>query len=167
MNSTGLHADGPEPQPIGRIDRFIGEYRFLSNFYPAASSDNAGRVYPSVEHAYQAAKANSEAERSHIAESRTPKKAKHRGSKLVPTAGWENRKRDIMRELLLKKFSPGSELAGRLVATDDAELIEGNLWGDIFWGVCNGVGENHLGRLLMEIRALLHGLPPATDPDAR
>jgi len=149
-----------------QIDRFIGDYRFLSNFYPGAISDMAGRIYPSVEHAYQAAKAHSEAERFHIAEARTPKKAKQRGSRLIPPAGWETCKLDIMRELLLKKFSPGSELAGRLVATADAELIEGNLWGDAFWGVCNGVGENHLGRLLMEIRTHLHGTPPATDSDA-
>ena len=85
---------------------------------------------PTVEGAYQPATASSEAERPHIAEARTPKKAKRRGSKLVPPVGWDTRKLDIMRELLLTKFSTGSALAVRLVATGDAELIEGNLWGD-------------------------------------
>lgn len=32
---------------------------------------------------------------------------------------------------------------------------EGNTWGDKFWGVCDGEGENHLGKLLMEVRAEL------------
>jgi predicted NAD-dependent protein-ADP-ribosyltransferase YbiA (DUF1768 family) len=31
-------------------------------------------------------------------------------------------------------------------------LIEENTWGDTFWGICKGQGENHLGRLLMQIR---------------
>lgn len=36
------------------------------------------------------------------------------------------------------------------------ELIEGNYWHDTYWGVCEGVGENHLGKLLMEIRNELY-----------
>lgn len=35
----------------------------------------------------------------------------------------------------------------------DAELIEGNTWGDRIWGVCDGVGENRLGKILMRVRA--------------
>jgi predicted NAD-dependent protein-ADP-ribosyltransferase YbiA (DUF1768 family) len=42
-----------------------------------------------------------------------------------------------------------------LKATGDEELVEGNWWNDTFWGVCNGVGENNLGKLLMKIRAEL------------
>lgn len=44
-------------------------------------------------------------------------------------------------------------LSEMLEATGDAELIEGNHWGDTFWGVCNGVGQNNLGKLLMAIRS--------------
>ena len=32
------------------------------------------------------------------------------------------------------------------------ELIEENWWNDTFWGVCRGVGKNHLGQILMKIR---------------
>jgi N-glycosidase YbiA len=39
-----------------------------------------------------------------------------------------------------------------LLDTGDAELVEVNHWRDFWWGVCNGVGANHLGRLLMTIR---------------
>ena len=38
------------------------------------------------------------------------------------------------------------------MATGDAELVEGNTWNDTYWGVCNGVGHNHLGKILMQVR---------------
>jgi predicted NAD-dependent protein-ADP-ribosyltransferase YbiA (DUF1768 family) len=58
-----------------------------------------------------------------------------------------------MRELLRQKFAKPSILADRLIDTGNCQLIEGNYWGDTFWGVCKGKGENWLGKLLMEIRA--------------
>ncbi len=153
-----------------RVDRFVGEHRFLSNFFPCPVSDERGVVYPSVEHAYQAAKASTDAERRAIVEAPTAKKAKHRGSKLTPPADWKHRKVEVMRSLLLRKFAAGTELARLLLSTGDAELVEGNDWGDEFWGRCNGVGENHLGRLLMDIRSDLRVIaasidsPPGNDP---
>jgi len=39
-----------------------------------------------------------------------------------------------------------------LLQTGDEELIEGNKWGDRFWGVCKGKGKNNLGKILMKIR---------------
>ena len=62
---------------------------------------------------------------------------------------------DIMRQVLKSKFTQNPELKAKLIATGDAELIEGNNWNDRFWGVCRGVGQNHLGKLLMEVRAEL------------
>ena len=56
-----------------------------------------------------------------------------------------------MRDLLAQKFSD-PVLRKRLAATAPLDLIEGNTWGDRFWGVYEGEGENWLGRLLMEIR---------------
>jgi hypothetical protein len=56
-----------------------------------------------------------------------------------------------MVDLLCQKFT-NSELRQKLLATEDAILIEGNTWGDTFWGVCKGVGKNHLGKILMAIR---------------
>jgi predicted NAD-dependent protein-ADP-ribosyltransferase YbiA (DUF1768 family) len=63
-----------------------------------------------------------------------------------------------MRDLLLLKFAPGTMRAAMLVSTDDRELIEGNTWGDTYWGVCGGRGKNMLGKLLMEVRTLLCGI---------
>lgn len=146
-----------------QIDRFVGEHRFLSSFFPCEVTTDAGLTYASVEHAYQAAKAATEEERFAIAAASSPKKAKRRGAKLTPPPDWHSRKVEVMRSLLRLKFAPGRELAAKLVATGDAELIEGNDWGDEFWGQCNGVGENHLGRLLMETRSRLRALSPSPD----
>lgn len=56
-------------------------------------------------------------------------------------------------EICKAKFSQNPDLADKLVATKDAELIEGNTWGDRIWGVCDGIGENRLGKILMRVRA--------------
>ena len=57
-----------------------------------------------------------------------------------------------MYELLKQKYKPNTILANKLICTGNSVIIEGNNWGDTFWGVCNGVGENQLGLLLMRIR---------------
>jgi predicted NAD-dependent protein-ADP-ribosyltransferase YbiA (DUF1768 family) len=39
------------------------------------------------------------------------------------------------------------------MATGSEEIIEWNNWGDRIWGkTYDGVGENHLGKILMKIR---------------
>ena len=43
-------------------------------------------------------------------------------------------------------------LSELLIGTEDVELVESNNWNDTFWGVCNGKGKNHLGKILMEVR---------------
>ena len=57
-----------------------------------------------------------------------------------------------MENLLWQKFE-NPVLRKMLDATKPRELIEGNVWKDSFWGVYNGKGENHLGKLLMLIRS--------------
>lgn len=59
-----------------------------------------------------------------------------------------------MKDLVFQKFK-NEELKIKLLQTGNEELIEGNTWGDKFWGICNGVGENNLGKILMEIRQFL------------
>jgi len=60
-----------------------------------------------------------------------------------------------MNELVRIKFED-PKLAALLVATSPLDLIEGNEHGDVFWGQCPiGDGENHLGRILMRVRASL------------
>jgi hypothetical protein len=58
-----------------------------------------------------------------------------------------------MMNLVWRKFTSNPTLAKKLLDTGDAYLIEGNWWGDTFWGICKDKGENHLGKILMQIRA--------------
>lgn len=135
------------------IDKFSGEYSFLSNFYHLEFSAFGG-IWPTVEHAYQAMKTTNGADRNSIRLLDTPQEAKRRGRSLELRPDWEEIKIPVMRTCLRGKFlSPTKRLNRKaLIATGDQVLIEGNTWGDTFWGVCNGEGTNYLGLLLMEIR---------------
>ena len=133
------------------INEFRGQYRFLSNFYPCLI-EFEGNVYISVEHAFQAAKTLDEDWRESIFWARTPSDAKRIGRKVPLREDWEEIKLSVMENLLRQKFNI-FDFKSALLATGDEELIEGNWWGDTFWGVCNGQGENHLGKLLMKIRS--------------
>lgn len=137
------------------ITSFKGQYEFLSNFSPAIVTFE-GKEYPTVEHAYQAAKTLSEAYRFYVGIAPTAGEAKKRGRRVPIREDWNQVKIVIMRELLRQKFTCPN-LKSQLLATGDAELVEGNWWGDTFWGVCNGTGDNHLGKLLMELRKSLVG----------
>ena len=66
--------------------------------------------------------------------------------------GWDQKRIATMTYLVTQKFTQHPELKAKLLATGNAELIEGNTWHDHFWGVCDGRGENHLGRILMMVR---------------
>lgn len=142
------------------IDSFHGEHRFLSNFHPAMVILD-GVEYPTVEHAYQAAKTPDKSKRNIICHAETPGKAKRLGRSplLQFRDDWEFVKVDVMRELVRQKFCHAdfhhSDLCRQLINTGNALLIEGNVWNDTFWGVCRNVGQNWLGRLLMERRAEL------------
>ena len=59
-----------------------------------------------------------------------------------------------MKNLLTQKFSD-ERFRSLLLATGDTYIIEGNTWGDTFWGVdmYSGEGENILGKMIMEIRS--------------
>lgn len=149
--ALGVRADRKQNNPI---DKFDGEYRFLSNFWPAKVMMDQ-ETYPSVEHAYQAAKTTDPSLRKQIALATTPGRAKKMGGGLAFRNDWEEIKLDVMEMLLRQKFAKGSDLAAQLVSTGERELIEGNHWHDVFWGVCKGKGQNHLGRLLMKIRGEL------------
>jgi ribA/ribD-fused uncharacterized protein len=132
-----------------RIEQFQGEYRFLSNFWPAQVTLD-GKFYPSVEHAYQAAKTLDPAERSMLAAG-SAGDAKQFGKTVRLRPDWGEVRLGIMEGLIRQKFFR-EPLRSKLLATLELELIEGNYWHDTFWGVCRGVGHNHLGKIIMKIR---------------
>lgn len=136
------------------ITCFDGEFAFLSNFSPSPVFLD-GVAFPTVEHAFQAAKTLDPAERDLVLAAVTPGRAKRVGRRVTLRPDWEEVRLLVMGDLLQQKFAFGTALARSLLATGDTLLIEGNAWHDTFWGVCDGVGKNHLGRLLMAIRANL------------
>lgn len=131
------------------ISGFFGPYRFLSNFWWVDISYE-GVVYPTVEHAYVAAKTLDLAQRQRVFDFKTPGQVKKYKPDLRPN--WDSVKLSIMLSLLRQKFSV-SYLRKALFDTGSAELVEENDWGDTYWGVSKGRGANHLGRLLMQVRA--------------
>lgn len=137
-----------------RIDRFDGKYWFLSNFFPSTVA--MGNItFPTVEHAYQAAKTIDREQKLKIAQLATPAQAKRAGKKLEIRLDWESIKLQVMEDCVKHKFTRHPELRDDLLRTNDDYLEEGNWWGDCFWGVCRGVGENNLGKILMKIRTEL------------
>jgi ribA/ribD-fused uncharacterized protein len=133
------------------INSFEGEYGFLSNFY-LCDIRYERSIYKSLEAAYQAAKTTDLAIRERIRIAETPGIAKKLGRKLVIRPNWDNIKLQIMEELVRHKFTSHLDLREKLLATNNMKLIEGNYWGDTFWGVCKGKGTNHLGQILMFVR---------------
>ncbi len=131
------------------IRKFSGHYSFLSNFFPCIV-EHEGIVYPSVENAYQASKSLDPAIRKQFT-NLSAGHAKKLGQRIKCREDWNDVKIDIMRELLIKKFSQ-PKLKTLLLMTESDDLMEGNTWGDTFWGVYRGKGENWLGKLLMEVR---------------
>lgn len=134
------------------IKRFTGSYRFLSNFYPAIIEGIDGEKYITVEHAYQAWKCRKACDALKIRRTFKPGVAKRMVRGFETKEGWESVRVSVMFTLVHKKFKEIQHLKEKLLATGNAHLEEGNYWGDKFWGVCNGEGENHLGKILMQVR---------------
>lgn len=138
------------------IKKFAGKYDFLSNFYLSVITLD-GMDYPTVEHAFQAAKTDDPDERRAIQEAVTPASAKKAGRIATLRPDWEEVKYSIMHDLVLQKFTRYPDLRQMLLDTGDAELIEGNNWNDRTWGMTKDktgdyVGKNWLGKILMQVR---------------
>lgn len=147
------------------ISQFSGPHAFLSNFFVSPFLFD-GILYPSSEHAYQAGKATNENDFDYVMKPlpgdkediryegfcwSTPRWAKRRGRKVAKKPDFEEKKVEFMYQILLAKFSR-PDLRQSLFSTGDHELVEGNNWGDTFWGVCEGEGQNTLGQVLMKVR---------------
>jgi hypothetical protein len=132
------------------IDRFEGPYRFLSNFYLAPVMYE-GLLYTNNEAAFQSAKTKNMILRTPFTLMK-PSNAKALGRSLYLRDDWEVIKDQIMFVICKDKFTRNKELKELLLKTGNSILIEGNWWGDTYWGMSHGVGKNKLGEILMEIR---------------
>jgi ribA/ribD-fused uncharacterized protein len=148
--------DPKMPMPLDSnapITEFRQEYRFLSNFWPCTVRYGM-YSFPSVEHAYQAAKTLDVKHQNSIRLTESAAMAKRMGKVGTLRPDWNEIRLEVMADLLWQKFVLNPGLRKRLLETGDRELIEGNKWNDTYWGQCDGKGKNHLGRLLMLIRGL-------------
>ena len=139
------------------VKGFFGNYRFLSNFQ-VADVWYEGILYPSTEHAYQAAKSTNIDIRKEFL-SLTCAKAKNKGQQIEIRENWDIVKYDIMFAVVFDKFFRHDDLRMQLLETGNKYLEETNHWKDNFWGVCDGIGQNNLGKILMSIRDILKNNP--------
>ena len=130
------------------IDDFRGEYFFLSNFYPVEVTYE-GYSYKNNEAAFQAQKDLSRREEFI---NLNPMMSKIKGKKVKLRDDWNEVKVSIMEEIVKCKFDQNPDIKEKLINTKGKTLIEGNKWNDTFWGMCNGKGENILGKILMNLR---------------
>lgn len=130
------------------INKFVGKYYFLSNMYAYNS------IGKSVEHYFQAGKTTSIEDYNYIVSSSDGYEAKRRGKKIAMRYDWLKCRDNIMYEEVSLKFYVYKNLGDMLLSTGDELLIEGNTWGDRYWGVDlkTGIGENKLGKILMKVR---------------
>lgn len=144
---AGIGQDAERAETTGG---FREEYWFLSNFYPTPVRFE-GFTFACAEAAFQACKCPEQAWRFEGIDGRD---AKSLGRRVQMRKDWNDIRLSVMEAVLRVKFSDPT-LAAKLKATGKVKLVEHNTWNDKFWGVCNGSGENHLGQLLMKIRAEL------------
>lgn len=133
-----------------QIKGFFNEYRFLSNF-ELGEVVYEGIKYPSSENAYQSAKSLDPIVRSKFVNI-TPSESKKLGRNIEVREDWEEVKYKVMYKIVLDKFTRNPKLGDLLINTGDRYLEETNYWNDKIWGVCNGVGTNWLGKILMDVR---------------
>ncbi len=161
----GKYISAPTPPSFGdRITSFHdsnGRPTFLSNMYEVPVTYD-GITYRNSEAAFQAQKCANKEDRFKFA-NLSGTQAKALGNRVRLRNGWDSIKEDVMKQVIHAKFS-NPEMRKMLEDTGSAELIEGNTWGDQFWGVSDGIGQNVLGKILMEER----GIKPVSGmgPDA-
>lgn len=150
----------------GCVHHFTNEYAFLSNFYECKIKDYEGNEFNSAEAMFQSYKTTDPKIREKFAKM-SPKEAKDAGRKVKLRPDWEEIKFDVMWYVIYQKFSQDNILTRKLIETSGMRLVEGNIWGDKYWGAVptkipvNNIdtvvlsGDNRLGQILMQIRKIL------------
>lgn len=131
-----------------------GEYRQFSNFFDSPIVIDE-KFYPTVEHYYQAMKAETAKDAEKIRKAKTPHDAKKLGRKIKIRSNWDDKKFNIMLNGLYAKFTQNPELAVILLETGDVTIHEDCK--DSWWGGGPNFpgGRDWLGKALMIIRKKL------------
>lgn len=173
--SMGDVAKLPSKPSVIRFNKPWDMYGALSTLshHPISLADCDGKpvVWSSVEHYYQASKFTGVNDhlavqcKAEIQATESPEEAARLGEALsrqrpdLLRKDWDIVKLQVMRTALQAKFLAYPALKSFLVSTEGSVLVESSQ-NDSFWGASkNGVGLNHLGRLLMDLRAELRRGP--------
>jgi len=145
-------------------------YGAFSNLY-CRTIEFEGECYPTAEHAYQAGKARKKEVRQWLMAAPSPAllaMAAHGLYYWDISPGWSTNKFVRMKAVLMTKFAQHQDLRDILLDTGDVRLIESATVDNAvnrLWGEVNGVGQNMLGVLLMEVRSEMR--PTTSKPSRR
>ena len=111
------------------IDSFSYEYFFLSNYYESPVHV-FGLTFRNNEAAFQSQKFDSKDKQSAFTDV-SAYQAKRMGRTARLSANWDIARNGVMLDVVRAKFTQN----------------------DTYWGVCDGVGQNQLGTILMIVRS--------------
>ena len=159
---------------------FFGARSMLSSFYPC-SIVNQNRVHSTLEHGYQGDKAEDAGDTQRVKAiyaAPTPRVAKGIGGEIPNSTRWNNKKKEVMRTWLWRKYTQNKVLGDFLCSTEGYGLIEASPF-DSWWGTGVGLndpalmrgewnGKNSLGEELERVRDILltykrKGIDPPAD----
>ena len=128
------------------------EHSWLSNM-ALVDIECDGVIYKSTENFYQACKYDDINTKKMIAKLNPYQAKRYSRENKMTNLKFDDNKLVYMEYALRKKFSQ-EPFKSKLLATGSCHIEEGNWWKDKFWGVDikTRQGENHLGRLIMNIR---------------
>lgn len=150
--------DGLKKLPERQLDWLTWQYKGYPSYYHGPLSNfYVERDGKTLEHRFAAAKTTDLEQKALIFSQKTPGMAKKLGKKVSLRPDWDEIKRDLMWDLLLKKFMTNTFARKYLLATGDAIIQEKNTWNDRIWGVnLQNQGQNLLGMGLMYVREVLN-----------
>jgi ribA/ribD-fused uncharacterized protein len=143
------------------------ENKEFSNFYEV-DFEMDGVKFKSAEHAFQYAKAKKFGDDVHaekILKAKSAQSAKAFGKKVAnfKEPEWSTEKEELMRKIIRAKFRSNPEITKKLLDTEDRVIANADPR-DRYWGIgtsadtekaknpAKWVGENRLGKILMEVR---------------
>lgn len=113
-----------------------------------------GKLYPTSEHAYHSEKFEDEKLKEELRNTRSAHDSQKfaNANKDKRRSDWDDVKLGIMKEILKEKVLQHPYVMKKLIDSGQKELVEDS-WRDNYWGWGpNKDGENHLGKLWMEVR---------------
>lgn len=136
------------------INFYTPEFYVFNNF-SAHAIEFKGKLYPTCEHAYQAAKCTDPQGREAIRHARSPLEAKRLANETYRAAKdpeWRSKKVTVVEAILRAKLAQHPEAQEALSKSGHEEIVEDSPT-DYFWGEgADGSGRNMLGKIWMKLR---------------